>query len=98
LYLADQIRLAEMEMSIAVASDQQLGMVRKRLEIIATDRQKRFDILKEMVEEVCLREMNLHVCLQAPDPQRTMVLADTSSAKGFLGMPLQMAGEPLPVG
>jgi hypothetical protein len=95
--LAEQIRLAEMEMSIAVASEQSLGVVRKRLEMIATDRQKRFDVLKEMVAEVCLREMNLYIRLESPNPSKVLELAETS-AVGFLGIPLELAGEPLPVG
>jgi hypothetical protein len=95
--LADKIRKAEMEVSIAGATQQSLSVVKQRLELIANDRQKRFEVLKEMVEEVCLREMNLHVQLNAPDPQRTLILPDTS-AVGFLGVPLEMAGETLPVG
>jgi hypothetical protein len=95
--LADEIRKAEMEVSIAGATQQSLSVVKQRLELIATDRQKRFEVLKEMVEEVCLREMNLHVQVNAPDPKRTLILPDTS-AVGFLGIPLEMAGETLPVG
>ena len=95
--LAEDIRKAEMEMSLAGTTEQQLRVVQQRLEMIATDRQKRFDILKDMVEEVCLREMNLHVQVQAPDQQRTLILPQTS-AVGLFGIPLQMVGEPLPVG
>ena len=95
--LAESIRRAEMEMSIAVASDQSLEKVRQRLEIIATDREKRLKILQEMLEEVCLREMNLHVKVVAPDRQQLLALQSTS-ALGIFGLPLQMAGEFLPIG
>ena len=94
--LADEIRRAELELSIAGAS-KSLDVVQQRLEMIALDRKKRFDILKEMVEEVCLREMNLYVDVVAPEPERTLLLSETS-ALGFLGLPLQMAGVPLPIG
>mmetsp|Transcript_7998 Transcript_7998/g.21636 ORF Transcript_7998/g.21636 Transcript_7998/m.21636 type:complete len:276 (-) Transcript_7998:312-1139(-) len=95
--LAEEIRRAELEMSIAVASDQALALVRQRLEQIASDREKRFEVLKEMVEDVCLREMNLHVDLQIPDSHQPLKLKQTS-ALGFLGLPLQLHGEQLPVG
>lgn len=95
--LAEKIRRAEMEMSIAVASDQSLEKVRQRLEIIATDREKRLQVLQEMVEEVCLREINLHVRVIAPDRQKLLALQPTS-ALGIFGLPLQMARESLPIG
>ena len=94
--LAEQIRRAEMEMSIAAAPDKSLEVVRKRLEMIATDRQKRFDVLKELVEEICAREMNLYIQLIAPDSNQTLTLTETS-ATGFLSIPMEMANEPLPV-
>lgn len=95
--LGEEIRLAEMEMSIAAASSQSLQVIRQRLEVIDTDRTKRFEVLKQMVEDVCFREMNLFVVLQAPEKTRTLVLQETS-AIGLFGIPLQMAGETLPIG
>lgn len=92
-----KIRGAEMETSLAVASNQSLEMVRQRLELIATDRQKRFEVLKQMAEEVCLREMNLHVRLDVPSEDKTLLLQKTS-ALGLFGFALQQAGEPLPIG
>ena len=95
--LEGKIRSAEMEMSLAVASNQSLEMVRQRLELLATDRQKRFEVLKQMVEEVCLREMNLQVRLEAPVREKTLLLKK-SPALGLFGYELQQAGEPLPLG
>ena len=101
--LAEQIRRAEMEMSIAAAPDKSLEVVKQRLEMIATDRQKRFDVMKELIEEICVREMNLFINIFAPDDVnnnntqlQSLELAKTS-AIGFLGMPFEMAGEPLPI-
>jgi hypothetical protein len=95
--LADDIRLAEMENSVAAASSQSLDVVRQRLELIVADREKRFEVLKETVEEICLREMNLFVELKAPEKMLTLELPGTS-ARGLLGVALHLAGEPLPIG
>lgn len=95
--LSDRIRKAEMAMSIAGASEQSLRMVKERLEKMQTDRKQRLQVLKELLEDLCLREMSLFVQLTGPDPNETLVLHPTS-AVGFLGIPLQIAGEWLPVG
>ncbi|KAL3923421.1 MAG: hypothetical protein SGARI_006224 [Bacillariaceae sp.] len=71
-------------MSIAGASPAALSKVKERLATIQNDRQQRFDVLKEMVEEVCLREMNLFVDLTAPPPREALGLKGIS-APGFLG-------------
>lgn len=95
--LAEKLRRAEMQMSLAVAPHASLQVVRERVETITSDRSKRFEVLKEMIEEVCLREMNLHVCLNSPDSSQPLSLQPTS-AKGVFGVPLLVAGETLPIG
>jgi preprotein translocase subunit YajC len=95
--LPEEIRCAEMKMSIAGASAQSLQMVKERLAAIQLDRQQRFEVLKEMVEEICLREMNLFVQLTQPASQERLELKEVSTP-GFLGIPLQQAGESLPLG
>jgi hypothetical protein len=95
--LPDQIRKAEMTMIITEASEQNLTLVKERLEKMQTDRQQRLEVLQELVEDLCLREMNLFVNLTGPEPTQSLVLKETS-ALGFLGIPLQLAGEPLPLG
>jgi hypothetical protein len=95
--LPDQIRQAEMAMSIAGAPDNSLTMVKQRLENMHSDRQLRLDVLKELLEDLCLREMNLYVNITGPDPRQSLSLKPTT-AGGFLGVPLQLAGETLPVG
>jgi hypothetical protein len=96
--LAEEIRRAEMKMSIAGASPQSLQRVKERLASIQTDREQRLAILQEMVHEVCIREMNLYVSVHGPDPQHVLELRETPSARGFLGVPLTLAGEALPLG
>jgi hypothetical protein len=95
--LPDRIRQAEMAMSIAGAPEQSLNMVKERLEKMQADRKLRLDVLKELLEDLCLREMNLYVHVTGPDPKQSLVLKKTSVV-GFLGIPLQMAGENLPIG
>ena len=95
--LPDKIAKTEMKVSIAGATKKSLNLVKERLELMTSDRQQRLDVLQEMVQELCLREMNIFVKVKGPDLQKTLELKETS-ALGFLGVPLQLAGEPLPVG
>ena len=95
--LPEQIRQAEMAMGVAGASDQSLKMVKERLEKMQMDRSQRLEVLKELLEDLCLREMHLYVSLTGPEPTDSLVLNETS-AVGFLGVPLRIAGEVLPVG
>ena len=96
--LQEEIRRAEMKMSIASATHQSLNTVRESLEILEGIKAERFGVLKEMVEEVCLREMNLYVSLTGPRPQQVLELKETPSAPGLFGIPLRMVGEELPIG
>jgi hypothetical protein len=95
--LAEKLRRAEMQMSLAVAPVESLEVVRQRVESIASDRAKRFEILNEMIHEVCLREMNLHVKVISPERTKPLLLRPTS-ALGIFGVPLQIRGESLPIG
>lgn len=95
--LQDLIREAEMAISIKAASKQALEVVKQRLEMISQDRQKRFDVLTTMVEDVCWREMNLHIRVMDPAKNKVLKLPNTS-VLGFLGLPLLLAGESLPKG
>ncbi len=96
--IQEEIRRAEMTMSIASATPTSLKTVRESLEILNGIKAERFAVLKEMVEEVCLREMNLYVSLNGPEPQQALELNEMPSAPGLFGIPLQLAGEALPIG
>ena len=95
--LAEKLRRAEMQMGLASASNKSLQVIRQRLETLSTDREKRFEVLKAMLEEVCLREMNLHVTVEAPGQDKILSLPKMT-ALGVFGRALQLAGEPLPIG
>jgi len=96
--LQENIRRAEMKLSIAGASKQSLHTARDSLELLEGIRSERLSVLKEMVEEVCLREMNLCVELEGPSPEEVLQLKEMPSAKGLFGIPLELAGETLPIG
>mmetsp|Transcript_37669 Transcript_37669/g.91622 ORF Transcript_37669/g.91622 Transcript_37669/m.91622 type:complete len:720 (+) Transcript_37669:1-2160(+) len=95
--LVEEIRLAELKISVSQANKASLKLVKERLETLRSDRSNRLLICKEMIEEVCLREMNLFVSLSGPAADHALELKETS-AVGFLGLPLEMAGETLPIG
>lgn len=91
------IRQVEEKIRIADASDDSIDMVKDNLEYMTEDRQNRIEFLQDLVEDICLREMNLHILILDPPTDETLILRETS-APGFLGVPLQLAGEALPVG
>ena len=95
--LAEDLRRAEMSLSLAAAPPQSLQVIKERVEMITTDRNKRLEVLKEMIEEVCLREMNLQVVVTGPKLFQSLSLPMTS-ARGVFGLPLELAGEKLPIG
>mmetsp|Transcript_47954 Transcript_47954/g.53684 ORF Transcript_47954/g.53684 Transcript_47954/m.53684 type:complete len:716 (+) Transcript_47954:151-2298(+) len=96
--LPEEMRRAEMKLSIAGASHLSLKKIKEQLEMLEGIKKERLDILEEMVEEVCLREMNLYVSLTPPGPQQVLELKETQSAPGLFGIPLELAGEILPIG
>lgn len=95
--ISEAIRLAEIEKGISMANEANLGALRQRLELIAADRRKRYEVLRETVEEVCRREMNWHVKLLPPEKDLVLTLPDTS-VLGVYGPALLAAGEALPIG
>ena len=95
--LAERIRRAEMQMSLAVATQQSLEAVRQRLVAYQSDRDKRWQVVQEMVQEVCRREMNLRVKVKEPEKEEILELKPMSHP-GIFGMALKVAGEPLPLG
>lgn len=77
---------------------QQAMKVRERIEALHEDVDKRFVVLKDVVETVCLREMNLDVVMKAPSKYQALALKESTSALGIFGEALQLAGETLPIG
>lgn len=99
--LAEKIRQAELHVSLANATHASLQVVRARLESLHSDRKARFHVLQGMLQELCLREFNLHVKLHSPsllDREKALLLRlPPLSAPGVFGLLLEQAGEPLPI-
>ena len=95
--LSEDIRQAEMELSIALAPQQALSTVRQRLEQVENDRTKRFQVLQDIVKDICAREMDICIDLQCPDKQSVLRLPEMPSAVGVFGVLLQEHGESLPL-
>jgi len=94
--LAEVMSKAEMEWTIAIASRQALSVVQKRIEQIEQDCSKRFEILQEMLEEVCLREMDFHLELRRPLKDTVLELPVVKTVRGIFDPALEMAGEMMP--
>jgi len=95
--LSEVIRQAEMELSIAMAPYQAIATVRQKLEQVENDRIKKFHVLREILQDVCLREMDLQIDLVCPDKQSLLRLPEMPSALGIFGVLLQSHGELLPL-
>lgn len=95
--LERRIRRGEMRVTLAQAANQSLSMVLKRLEAFNSDREKRWLLLKDIVEDLCLRELNLQAVLYCPPKTEELKLNPISSL-GIFGQALKNAGEPIPIG
>lgn len=96
--LAESIRRAEMQVSLAVATAQSLEVVMKRLQQMAFDREARFQILQDIVENhICLSELHLTIKLVAPESKCILELTK-NDRPGFFGELLLTANEKLPIG
>lgn len=95
--LSETIQRAEIDAGVTAAPRKQLNMLRERLDFLEKDRAKRFEVLQEMVSEVCTRELNMEIELTAPD-QDVILELPPMSPLGVFGLQLQVAQEPLPLG
>lgn len=95
--LSETIQRAEIDAGVTAAPRKQLNMLRERLDFLEKDRVKRFEVLQEMVGEVCTRELNMEIELTAPD-QDVILELPPMSPLGVFGLQLQVAQEPLPLG
>lgn len=95
--LSETIQRAEIDAGVTAAPRKQLNMLRERLDFLEKDRVKRFEVLQEMVGEVCTRDLNMQIELSAPD-QDVILELPPMSPLGVFGLQLQVAQEPLPLG
>ena len=95
--LSERVQRAEMDAGVAVAPKSQLEVLHERLKLMEEDREKRFEVLEEIVVELALREMNFVLDLKMPPKEAVLELPEMS-ALGLFGLQLQIADEPLPLG
>jgi hypothetical protein len=95
--LAEAIRETEIELSIAMASKDQLDMVRKRLEDLRSSKAKRHAVMASIVQDVGLRELDEIIVVSPPEDDATAVFPELSEL-GLFGDQLIMSGEVLPLG
>jgi hypothetical protein len=91
--LIEELRLTEIHASIANSS-QSASLAQNKISQIEVDRMKRFEVLKDMVEECCIREMNLKIDIKAPKKDLILQLPLTDgSVSGLFDVALTSAGE-----
>jgi len=95
--LSETIQRAEIDAGVTAAPRKQLNMLRERLDFLEKDRVKRFEVLQEMVGELCSRDLNMEIELTAPD-QDVILELPPMSPLGVFGLQLQVAQEPLLLG
>eukprot|EP01082_Thalassiosira_pseudonana_P014385 g12923.t1 g12923 contig7:473493-476108(-) len=96
--LSERIRETEIELGIAMASRDQLEMLRSRLESLSIDMMARHVILAQLVSDVALRELNENIVVLAMNKSASMELPSLSSAQGLFTTQLLASKEVLPVG
>lgn len=95
--LSEVIREAEIELSVAMASKDQLERVHKRIEALRADKAARHKVLAQIVFDVGWREMNDGVLVECPADYETIKFPKLS-VPGVFGDQLILSGENLPVG
>ena len=96
-HISETIRGAEIELSIAMASASQLELVRQRLEALAADKNARYLVLAQIVNDVALRELDENIVV-LPTTDDMSSDFPKLSASGLFGKQLSMSTEALPIG
>jgi hypothetical protein len=91
--LLETMHLAEIEGSITMAPRNALSAYCNSIELLEIDRQRKFDILQEMVMEICLREMDFVINLILPEKDAILVLPDIKAALGLFDAALEFDSE-----
>jgi hypothetical protein len=95
--LSRVMREAEIELSIAMASKDQLERVKVRLEALRADKAARYKVLAQIVFDVGYRELNDGILVESLPDDATIEFPKLS-VLGVFGEQLTLSGEVLPVG
>ena len=95
--LSETIREAEIELSIAMASKDQLERVHKRLEALRADLNARYKVLAQIVFDIGYRELNEGIIVAKPN-KHCLEFPKLSGLPGVFGRQLIESGEVLPIG
>jgi hypothetical protein len=91
--LLKTMRQAEIESSIAISSWQDLSLARERIDMLRKDRQQKFDILEETIDDCCSREMDCRLKLLPINEYAVLSLPDIQSVAGIFDIGMELAGE-----
>lgn len=94
--ISETIREAEIELSIAMASPSQLELVRQRLEALLADKNSRYMVLAQIVNDISLRELNENIVV-LPATKDMSTDFPNVSFPGLFGKQLMMSEETLPI-
>ena len=95
--ISETIRRAEIELSIAMASASQLELVRQRLEALTADKNARYLVLAQIVNDVALRELDENIVVLPTTDDMSSDFPKLSNP-GLFGKQLSMSAETLPIG
>ncbi len=95
--LSEIVREAEIELSIAMASKDQLERVYTRIEALRADKAARYKVLAQIVFDVGYRELNKGILVQDPSDYEPIIYPQLS-LMGVFGDQLILSGEFLPMG
>jgi len=94
---SENMQQTEMELGLALSSKSSLEMLKMRLGIMERDRQSRFELLQEVVQDVSLRELGCKITLTPLRPESILELP-YSSVLGVFGQKLVTEGLSMPIG
>lgn len=85
LALSEKIRRAEMQVSLAMSTEQSLSVVLQRLDVISSDKDKLWRALQDILEDVAMRELH-PMRLNVSQPPKQMELTYQAPAVPELGI------------
>lgn len=95
--ISESLRAMEIELSIAMASAPQLELVRQRLEALLVDKNARYLVLAQIINDVSLRELNENIVVLPTTEDMSTDFPELSGALGLFGTQMLASEEVLPI-